>query len=175
MNSPSRNVQLSFVRGYHPATPVPEIAVASGCNHRFAVIIYDADLDGIELFFPCFLYKTLLTNLSMTIPHDSLQFGSVAKLTSGTMTHCLSCISCESEDAEPFDQVIFTNRQQVRSIVQTEWWTLWGGPLPYSDSYTFAIYTSEDLSFRFFREWATLCDHHKLPYDQLLDGDIHIS
>ncbi|HMF18066.1 MAG TPA: hypothetical protein VKE98_12715 [Gemmataceae bacterium] len=57
-------------------------------------------------------------------------------------------------DWEPPEQIELIQKKQLVGFVETEYWTLHGGPSPYHDSYTFSFYTAEDRS----EEFRKICE-----------------
>jgi hypothetical protein len=112
--------EIFFVSGLDPVSPVPKAVKAAGLGHRFAVVQESHQPDAPDMVFDEALKAALLRFLA--------RFGEVTSRE---------------------DRVFLARRgDALIACMAFEDWAAIGGPAPYHDSYTYALYTSEDIGAR---------------------------
>jgi len=120
----------------------------SGLAHRFAVIQETYRSDAVDAYFDEALWRRLLEFASGAEP--GAQVGIIPRdganeVDAGDFRAANTLI----EDPPPF--VLVRVNGKLLLCMETEYWTQTGAPWPYHDSYTYAIWSNEDLSARVVR------------------------
>jgi len=145
-----------LVSGYHQCSFPPIIAYSNGLRHRFAIVLDTYRRSKVDMFFDIELFLHIVPRLCETIGFDSAE---IVMPDNGIRFHIFEDYAQHfSErgevDWEPPEQIELIQKKQLVGFVETEYWTLHGGPSPYHDSYTFSFYTAEDRS----EEFRKICE-----------------
>jgi hypothetical protein len=149
---------LCLVSGYHTATFPPADVFVSGLRHRFAVVLDTYRRDKEDMYFDTGLFLHLVPTLCQAIGYDYVairmieggrfqSFDDLARQYSGI----------EELEKEPPARIDLHRSGQLVGAVETELWTMVGGPSPYHDSYTLSFYTDRDRSPELRRVSETVC------------------
>lgn len=135
---------ISLVFGYLPGIDWqnPRAAVC-GVSQRFAVALDTYRPDNVDMYFDHELLLALLRGVSELIPHGTLHISM--DVDGKDILMSLDALErryreMEAEDRVPFIWLEYRDETGVVGYVQSEWYTLIGGPHPYHDSYTFSFY-----------------------------------
>lgn len=150
--------RIGLVSGYHDVSFPPADAWEAGLRHRFSVVMDTARSDKADMYFDTQLFMRLIPGLCQVIGYDSVSiclqnkdhFPSFEKLAHQYARQ-------DDSDQEPPPRIELLRSGQLVSIVETEFWTMVGGPSPYHDSYTFSFFTRENLSTELRHAAETIC------------------
>jgi hypothetical protein len=160
---PDTDRTLSLVSGYHPSTFPPVRAYVVGVRHRFAVVLSTYRVGNADIVFDQRLFFDLIPHLCQVVGNDAvriyltnpdvIRFGSFTDLAT-----YYSKIESESDDGVvPPDGIELFLGTRILAFLETEFWSLVGGPSPYHDSYTFSFYTAEDYSDKLGKASQKIC------------------
>ena len=139
---------IALVFGYLQDIDYPnEVARGLGLNKRFAIALdtyrpeknymyFDAEL--LYLVLTCVLKEYNFSSIELQFDEDKPK--SVASL--NELREVLIEESDE-EEREPFLHMKLISDDETCCYVQTEFYTLVGGPSPYHDTYTFSFYVNQ--------------------------------
>lgn len=149
---------LCMVSGYHAASFSPADAFESGLRHRFALVLDTYRRDTEDLYFDTSLFQRLVPTLCQTIGFDAVAI----RMTEGSCLHSFDDLArhyagLEESEHEPPARIDLLRAGELVGVVETEFWTMVGGPSPYHDSYTLSFYTDRDRSPELQRESETAC------------------
>lgn len=147
---PPRQRRLRLVRGYESGTYPPPRAYDAGLRERFAAVLdtYRPDAEGmlsdVELFLG------LVDALLEAVPHDQVLFelGDTRQASAPRPIVTL----------EPPQQIILAWQGRVVGVIETECRVNIGGPEPFHDAYTVAVYTKVDRSADFRAACGAVCE-----------------
>lgn len=151
------NTKISLYSGYDPAFVVPKFVRKAELSYRLAVVQDTYRADSVDMYFDEALWNRLLEfatsyNPRLTVgvvdrpgkrrrtdpkPVDELPVGSFEAIR-----------AAEPADRHPAEYVMVRDGGRLLLCIVTEFWTQVGGPLPYADSYTYAIFSKDDLAAR---------------------------
>jgi len=136
-----------MVRGYHAASFPPADAFEAGLRHRFAVVLDTYRRDKAEMYFDTGLFLHLVPALCQAIGYHFLAI----RMFEGGRFHSFEDLAREYARREELEQEPPARIDLLKSgllvgVVETELWTMVGGPSPYHDSYTLSFYTDRDRS-----------------------------
>jgi len=147
MNTPDLSRDLYLVKGYQKNIYPPNDAYAANLRYRFAVVLNTnyPTIDGshfeVEYYFDlldtCLSeigYEKLLVNLDNNNEYASTKIVKE------------NILNMPEEDREPPLRIWLYSNDEKFGLIETEFWVKCGGPFPYHDSYTLAIYTQKDVS-----------------------------
>ena len=149
---------LCLVSGYHAASFPPAGAHESGLCHRFAVVLDTYRRDKVDMYFDTDLFLRLVPTLCQAIGYDRVEI----RMTDGSRFTSFDELARqyagrEEVEQEPPVRIELVRRGQLGGIVETEFWTMVGGPPPYHDSYTLSFYSDRDRSPELRRVSETVC------------------
>jgi hypothetical protein len=182
-----------FVLGYlRWIDELPETAQKLGLSYRTAAVL-NAELDKddtpdiqvywdiidafIEAFTPdnvefeidvyfnkCTVFSLVpfFRNCAEHQPTKCLVFNSVPSMR--------EYVERRSERGVPFDRAFFYKQDKVIAFIIVEPYALCGGPFPYHDSWTFAIYRETDDMTRLREACYRVCEKHGLPIEEEMQG-----
>lgn len=149
--------EIRFVAGIEPGLRVPAaVKAAGGLAHRFAVIQETYRSDKVEDDTPYYFDEALWCRL-LAFARETAPGGRVG---------IVACDRAKELDADDFlaantsiedpPAFVFVRANGTLLLcIETEYWVRAGGPCPYHDSYTYAIWSNDDVSgrvIRFLRE-----------------------
>jgi hypothetical protein len=157
--------EIRFVAGIEPGLCAPAaVKAAGGLGHRFAVIQETYRPDKTYMYFDEALWRQLLEFARETAPGARVEIVASRGLTEMDADDFLAA-NASLQEPPAF---LFVRANGALSLcIETEYWVRGGGPWPYHDSYTYAIWSSDDVSahvIRFLREadasasWAIASD-----------------
>lgn len=138
---------VALVTGYIRNVDRPdEEATKLGLPSRLAVVLSTGRKDKDYMYFDEELFLSLVEGIASAIPHDSLRMAmdpdnKVAFASLDELRRHYAGIA--EEDREPFFRAWLVRNGQTACFIQTEFFVFVGGPQPYSDSYTLALYFRE--------------------------------
>ncbi len=155
---PATDRTLCLVSGYHAASFPPADAYEAGLRHRFAVVLDTYRRDKVDMYFDADLFLRLVPALCQAIGYDGVDI----RLTDGSRFTSFGDVArhytgLEELEREPPERIQLSRRGQLAGMVDTEFWTMVGGPSPYHDSYTLSFYTDQDRSATLRRVSETAC------------------
>jgi hypothetical protein len=143
--------QIRFVAGIEPASVAPAaVKAAGGLAHRFAVIqeTYRSDKARDGMYFEEALWRRLLEFARRTEPGAWV----------GIVAHCHAkeidaddFLAANASIEHPPASLLVHANGTLLLCIETEYWMRVGGPWPYHDSYTYAIWSNDDVSVRVIR------------------------
>ncbi len=149
---------LCLVSGYHAASFPPADAFESGLRHRFAVVLDTYRRGRADMYFDTGLFLYLVPKLCQVIGYDCVAI----RMFEGGPFHSFDDLvrqyaNLEELEQEPPARIDLHRSGQLVGVVETELWTMVGGPSPYHDSYTLSFYTDRDRSPELRRVSETAC------------------
>jgi hypothetical protein len=132
--------EVNFVAGFDGICPAPPAVRKTGLDHRFAVIQETYRPDSPDMYFDAALWLCLLDFACSYAPGAEVRIGKAALPLDVFLRNWQAS---DDPDPEPVEV-----RQQGEFVlyVAPEFWANIGGPAPYADSYTYAVFSREDLS-----------------------------
>lgn len=152
---------LKLVRGYVKGVDrLPQQAKARDLDKRFAFVLETYRPGVVDAFFDAELYEGLVKvtakafgATSLTVALDS---GDAVKCSAAEFHSCL--VKRLEVEREPFSQILIERDSVVVAMLFCEPWVNVGGPDPYHDSYTLALYTASIVDDSFEADVRALCD-----------------
>jgi hypothetical protein len=146
--------EVSFVDGFDDVRCQPDYAKSAGLNRRFAIIQETYRPDCVDVYFDEPLWLSLLefakrtsTNVQIGVTQNSSK-----KVALENFLADFSKLPNEERHPPPF---IFGSEEGMLKIaIETEYWNNVGGPMPYHDSYTYSIYSSDPVGKRVLQHLA---------------------
>lgn len=134
-----------------PFLPGPILRLATNCRlpFRLAVIQDSFVQDSPDMFFDRELWLTLTRILSECVPGGRMVAGMNQSSLLGPRIDLSNCPSFgelemrEVVDRPPGILQFLSSDNLTRILMFTEYWVDVGGPQPYSDSYTYSIFSAE--------------------------------
>ena len=164
---------VTLVNGYHPDTPVPKLARKENLDFRFAVVLETAHPDYESTFFQAELFVKLISAIQKQIESNRLEI-EVDESMRYSSIHAFEAFLFESDALErmPPHRIFFRKEDELIGLEETEFWTLCGGPAPYSDSYTAAFYTRNDLYEAFHDVCSVICSDMGITIREEIQGSL---
>lgn len=138
---------IAVVFGYLPKIDfISKIANDLNLKRRIAIALDTHRSDMVDMYFDVDLLFSLMNLLLTGIPYDSfvvtLNDNENQKMKSiSDISHYYSNI--DEDNREPFQSVKVIKRNQTICFIETKLYTQAGGPMPYSDTYTFSFYVED--------------------------------
>jgi len=152
--------EINFFAGFDPVCFVPKALASAGMSHRLAVVQETYRPDSVDMYFDLQLWRRLLAFAEAFHPDGKI---SIVDRPAGKGRHedprpademTLSAYAATeegSDDPDPAEYIMVRNGDALVLCIATEFWTQVGGPTPYADSYTYSIFSTQDLSERVMR------------------------
>ena len=136
-------VRVRFAKGVEGIAERP--SVASGLDQRFAVI-QDTYVTGHpDMVFDDRLWLTLVDFLGRQSAAQEVRVTREEGQVVGLALFVSNWKGVARADREPPPLVEFRTDAATSAVMATEYWSRVGGPEPYHDSYTYAIWTRDDV------------------------------
>jgi hypothetical protein len=136
-------VEVRFVAGNDGLAPIPLAVSAAGLNQRFAVI-QETGVEGcVDWYFDELLWRTLVEFAATQGDDQKVLERTTEEPLNGFLERW---DRTKIEDREPPWTILIRSEGQITFAMVTEYWDLAGGPQPYSDSYTYSLFSHEDVS-----------------------------
>jgi hypothetical protein len=140
---------IVIVKGYHDFIEPYPFAIEHGMPHRLAYVLSSYRADKVDMYFDATLFCELMLGLEELFAPDNTQIHMLeGKVLRNVASMKKAILALPEIDQEPPESIVFRTGETIMACVQTEFWTQYGGPCPYHDSYTAAIYTGTDVSER---------------------------
>jgi hypothetical protein len=157
-----------LVSGYLPEIDrLPETARKLRLLCRVAAMLNDGDAPHSAL------YWDLVEAFVESLPADSVTF----EIDTDKETLSFTSVSSMRQYADrrpelgrPFERATFFFRGRATAFIDVEPWAAQGGPEPYHDSWTFAIYRETEDMMRLRDACYRVCAQHGLPVLEELHG-----
>lgn len=147
MTSRPNTTKIDFVAGFDPVCPVPKAVQSASLGCRIAVIQHTCRADTVDMFFDRLLWDRLLAfalcfgqNLSVTIGQRGLK--NEVELDA----FLAAWRELKESDREPPEFIFVRDGRELVLCIATEYWVHVGGPAPYADSYTYSLFSKDDIS-----------------------------
>ncbi len=143
-------VSLRFVAGIEGDYRCPKFITQAGLTHRFASIqdTYVPELG--EMYFDEALWRVLAQFVSGYIPNADVlvtaKFQDIGRKAKPILSFMEEWQSTSEDDRSPPAFLAVSVDGALRLGMLREYWNHVGGPEPYSDSYTYSIFSDRDLS-----------------------------
>ncbi|HVY86723.1 MAG TPA: hypothetical protein VG943_16440 [Caulobacterales bacterium] len=121
---------IAFASGFD--RPAPAEAKAHGLTHRFAVIQETYRPDSADMVFDAPLYRALVAFAEAYEPDVRVSIDGAP----------------EGGEDEPAAHIVARRADDIVLWIETEFWHAVGGPAPYHDSYTYAVYARDEVGAR---------------------------
>jgi hypothetical protein len=172
----SASILVRVVIGYHEVTPVPQQAIDERLDHRFAVAIEmhgnglvtadDQESDRRTML-------AVLREMAGAIDHDALLIEAEGGKECDSVEALESCLEAIPEDDRmPPLCARFSSNGELVCLEETEFWSLCGGPWPYSDSDTLSFYTREDMSEVFLAACSAACERASAELQEAIGASV---
>jgi len=147
--------KIDFVAGFDPMCLVPELVRSVGLRCRIAVIQDTYRPDSVDMYFDQPLWLCLL-EFATQFGHG-LQVGIVDRRKRAPReperadevppeAFLAAWRALDDADRYPPACIVVRDRENLVLYISTEYWNRAGGPMPYHDSYTYSIFSNEDLA-----------------------------
>ena len=162
---------IAIVKGYHEVTPVPQFARDHDLKHRFAVILNSERASTSDVDFESDGFLEILREILRVIDYGTVRI-EVDEEIEYQYIEALSAhfSSTPEEDRLPPDRMSFRRRGLLTCLEETEFWSRFGGPQPYSDSYTLSFYTRDDLGGPLESACAEACQRAPARIEEIIQG-----
>lgn len=138
---------LTIVKGYHDFIQPPEIVYDKKLFSRVAIVLSTYRHDKKYSYFDAELFFELISKIRNLFSSCQLNIYFTDECFLNSIDSMKERVLSESEeDRNPPRSIIFRINESVCCVIDLEFWVNVGGPLPYHDSYTIAVYTSNDIS-----------------------------
>jgi hypothetical protein len=142
---------IRFVAGIEPGHRIPAaVKAAGGLTHRFAVIqeTYRPDKASEGMYFDEALWRRLLEFARETAPDVQV---AIVACDCAKAIDASDFLAANASIEDPPASVLVHAKGTLLLFIETEYWTQVGGPWPYHDSYTYAIWSNDEVSARVIR------------------------
>lgn len=160
--------EINVYEGFDPVCPVPKVVTAASLAHRLALVQETYRPDSVDAFFDCALWMSILefaanfqSGTQVGIVDRCRQVVWLAKEPEERDEIALATyLSKQKDDVDrgPAEYVMVRQNNRVLLCIVTEFWTNVGGPTPYADSYTYSIYSNDDVSERVMQHMSAAKD-----------------
>lgn len=140
--------EVRFVTGFDGADGWAgrDYAKKAGLGFRFAVVQDTCRPDSIDMFFDEALWLSLL-DYALTISQDIRICVDHKQENISLLDFYLGqWLPVSDDDKDPPQSIMVYEADQLTVMIDTEYWCRVGGPSPYHDSYTYAIYSTRPLN-----------------------------
>jgi len=132
--------EVNFVAGFDGIGPVPPAVRKAGLDHRFAVIQETYRPDSADMYFDTALWLCLFDFARNFSPGAEVRIGKTALAPEAFLRNWQA-----SDDPDP-EPIAVRQQGELVLFVAPEFWANIGGLAPYADSYTYAVFSREDVS-----------------------------
>ena len=159
-----------IVIGFHENTPFPAQAEADELVCRFALILdsYHPKVDYMH--FQESLFLACLTEIAKIIDHDTISLHLDSNSYESIEEFSRYLFTIPQEDRRPPQAIFFKKDGNLVCIEETEFWTLCGGDLPYSDSYTASFYTEKNMSDQFVKACMNAAETEENRFEDIIQA-----
>jgi len=151
--------EINFFAGFDPVCPVPKVVEAAGLKYRLAVVQETFRPDSVDMYFDKALWQRLLEFAAtfgpalcvrvIDRPWDGTRHGEPKEADELPLEVFRTARRASTaDDQDPAEYVMVRDGDNLVLCIATEFWTQVGGPRPYSDSYTYSIFSKEELAPR---------------------------
>ncbi|MBS0384934.1 MAG: hypothetical protein JSS00_06255 [Proteobacteria bacterium] len=140
--------EIEFLSGFDAVCPVPPEVRAAGLSYRFAVIQHTYRPDSVNMVFDVPLCRCLLEFVADFAPDVEVQpeRGQAPKT---SVTGFIAKLLAQEVDDQVPPALVFARRDgKIVLCMASEEWAQVGGPEPYHDSYTYSLFTHQDIGSR---------------------------
>lgn len=150
---------IYIVNGYHPVTPVPQIAIQAGLKHRYAVVIGTYNPAVKYMCFNHAFFIEILSRFAELLDHETMfiEVDDDTEYSSIDSFHQY-LLAMPEGDQEPPRRIQFRKSDELTCLEETEFWAFSGGDPPYSDSFTVSFYTKIDKTEPFQAACSAACE-----------------
>lgn len=156
--------QIEFVEGLDPASPIPSFVRAAGLNRRLAVIQHTCRPDSVDMYFDEPLWRRLIEfavrlragSQVAIIDRDHVTVDrnwqkrtaqDPARSEELPLEGFMSAWSASDDpNRDPPEYITVRDEGNLVLCIATEYWTQAGGPARYADSYTYSIFSEDDIA-----------------------------
>lgn len=140
--------EIEFVSGFDPVCPIPRIVRAAGLDHRFAVIQHTYRPDSVDGVFDVALFDTLMRFAAALRPNADVSADERNDGREVSLANFRAAWEQSSEDHRSDAMLLVRLGSELVACIAPEHWANIGGPAPYSDSYTYSIFSREEMGER---------------------------
>lgn len=138
---------IIVVKGYHRVSATYPTAEVHGLRWRVAYVLDTYRSDKVDMYFDAEVFCGLMDSLERFLEAERTEVYMKDSSEAHTLASMRKAIfSLPEVDQEPPKYIVFHKQGTVNCVVAIEEWAYVGGPHPYNDSFTAAIYTGEDMS-----------------------------
>jgi hypothetical protein len=165
---------LNLIFGYLPGLDnLNPRASKCALNQRFAAAMQTYRSEKAEMYFDCELFVALLTLVSQSVPHNEVRLcmdKEGHEMLSSIEELSKRYSEVEDEERQPMYWAEMTCGKQVVCYLETEWYVLVGGPVPYHDSYTLSVYLGEYERWQVQKKLFELCRELEVQINEIRVG-----
>jgi hypothetical protein len=141
--------EMAFLSGFDPACPVPLAAKSAALTHRFAVIQETYRPDSVDMFFDEPLFRALMRFAAQIDPDAVVTIDEKANGYEVDLLAFLTAWELLDDDRKGPDAMALARvGGELVLCIAPEHWANIGGPMPYADSYTYSIFSKQDIGAR---------------------------
>ncbi len=138
---------IDFVTGFDSFSAIPEAAKKAGLKYRFAVIQDTYRPDKVYIYFDENLLMSIIDFLKGFYNAQDFQIEQRQGVAKVQLEVFLSDWNkLNSDDRNPPETIYVRKEQKIVACVATQYWKCCGGPRPYHDSYTYQLFSEDDIS-----------------------------
>lgn len=164
-NAMATGTDVQLVIGYFKGIQPPSETCNAEISSRLSVSFFQEDpifrLHFMQIFFE---------NLRKNIPHDALTIVSDEKTFDSLEKWVTFTTAQPLTDSVLPERLIFMKKGHLVSLVETEWWSRAGGPYPFSDLDTLAIYVHETMVENLMENLKKICKQNGALFEVLASG-----
>ena len=135
--------EINFVAGFDSVSRVPPAVRKAGLAHRTAVIQETYRPDSPDMYFDEALWLRLLDFSGDFCPSAVVRVGKEAQTPEAFLQTWRA-----SAERDPADFIEIRRHGELVLFIATEFWTNVGGPAPYADSYTYSLFSKDEITGR---------------------------
>jgi len=166
---------MKLVVGYIPGVDrASDSARELSFKYRTAFVLETFHPDKVDMYFEVKLYCALVQAVGGIVGADILR----AELSSGKRVDLATAIECMAQleqlpehEREPFPRVACLREGRIVAIIESEPWARVGGPDPYHDSYTVAVFSASDLSNELLTLTGKVSAEHGVDLAEIIRGN----
>lgn len=146
---------ISLYSGFDAVSAAPNFVKRTGLGHRLAVVQDTYRSDSVDMYFDRALWDRVLefatayspgTTVGVVDRSGRARRGEPKRTDELPLASFKAMCAAAAADQHPAEYVMVRDGEELILCILTEFWTLVGGPLPYADSYTYAIFSKKDLA-----------------------------
>ena len=142
--------EIDFFVGFDPVSPIPRVILGGGLDCRFAVIQHTSVTGCDDLYFDESLWMRWVEFARSYCSGGEVRIvAREGEAEVGVEAFVAAWRGAETVDGrEPPQLILARDQGKIVLCISTEDWARLGGPWPYHDSYTYSIFSKEEVAER---------------------------